>query len=66
VKLYEAKRNSRIKVIETDVQVPPEAPDVKTDDVLMFHHLDGMYSYCHNSCGDVVHIPAWTEVEYVN
>ena len=64
MKLYEVMRNSTIKVIDP-VSVPPDAPDVKCGEVLKFHHIDGMYSYCHNEKGEVVHIPAWAEVEYV-
>lgn len=29
----------------------------------LFHHIDGMYSYCTDSKGEVVHLAAWTEVE---
>lgn len=31
-----------------------------------FHHIDGMYSYCTDDAGNVVHLRAWTEVEVIN
>jgi len=30
-----------------------------------FDHIDGMYSYCTNENGQVVHLQAWEEVEIV-
>ena len=29
---------------------------------IYFYRVDGMYSYCKNKEGDVVHLPAWTDV----
>lgn len=37
-----------------------EEPD--TGWIVKFHHVDGMYSYCHNLAGDVCHLRAWTKV----
>lgn len=42
---------------------PPGGLEVKKEDLIRFHHIDGMYSYCTNQDGDVVHLAAWTEVE---
>ena len=50
MKLYEVPRDSLIQV---------------GDEFLIFHHIDGMYSYCTNEDGDVFHLPAWTEVEVI-
>jgi hypothetical protein len=50
-KLYEVPRNSKIKV-------------EGIDEIVDFHHIDGMYSYCTVSEG-VIHLAAWTEVEIV-
>jgi len=55
MKLYEAPRNTWVKVIEPDC-----------DDVFKFHHVDGMYSYCHDEAGEVCHYKAWTEVEILD
>ena len=30
---------------------------------LLFHHIDGMYSYCTTEDNRVVHLVAWAEVE---
>lgn len=50
-KLYEVPRNSKIRV-------------EGIDEVINFHHVDGMYSYCTGKDG-VIHLAAWTEVEIV-
>ena len=52
MKLYEVPRNSRIKVIDDGAEYN-------------FRSIDGMYSYCTNDKGDVVHIAAWTEVDII-
>jgi hypothetical protein len=51
LKLYEVPRNTRIKVGETE---------------LNFKQIDGMYSYSTDDDGNVVHLPAWTEVEIID
>ena len=33
-----------------------------TKDVLFFDHLDGMYSYCKDMMGNIIHLVAWAEV----
>jgi hypothetical protein len=33
--------------------------------VYKFFNIDGMYSYCTDKDGNVVHLAAWTEVEIV-
>jgi len=65
VKLYEAPRNSLVRVVGTPT-APPDAPEVNDGEVIKFYHVDGMYSYCKNEYGDIVHIPAWQEVEVLN
>ena len=54
MKLYDVPRNSRVVIVEGDVKY-----------YLNFHHVDGMYSYCVDDDGNVVHPAAWTEVELV-
>ena len=64
MKLYEAKRNSNVRLMEKPM-CPPGAPQLEVGDVIKFHHVDGMYSYAHAPGYDIpVHIAAWTEVEY--
>lgn len=59
MKLYEVPRNTRIKVVGD-----------KENTILLFHHIDGMYSYCTRDSLDEldqtpVHLVAWEEVEIV-
>ena len=65
MKLYELSRKCNVRVLDEDVRVPPGAPVISKGDIIFFDHIDGMYSYCKNNQGEVVHLPAWTEVEQV-
>lgn len=51
MKLYDVPRNTRIKV---------------GDQELLFHHIDGMYSFCTDEKGLVHHIVAWADVEVLD
>jgi len=62
MKLYNVLRNSWVRPIE-DAIAPPDARPVEKGEWVLFHHIDGMYSYCHDKDGNVVHLPAWQEVE---
>ena len=64
MKLYEVPNNTKIRVIR-DVKVPPCAPQINDGDLLNFHHIDGVYSYCTNADKEVVHLVAWAEVEVI-
>lgn len=64
MKLYEVPRNSVVRVV-SDNRNPPCSITTEEGEVIKFHHIDGMYSYCHNKKGEVVHLAAWTEVELV-
>ena len=55
MKLYAVPRNTRIKIVGES-----------TGEEFLFHHIDGMYSYCTNEIGEVVHISASTEVKIVD
>lgn len=52
MKLFDVPRNTAIKIKQDELELK-----------LMFHHLDGMYSYCTNDKGTVIYLAAWTEVE---
>ena len=55
MKLYKVPRNSVITLVNDDLKTK-----------YLFHHVDGMYSYCTCLHDDsVVHFAAWTEVEIV-
>lgn len=56
MKLYDVPRNNRIKLV---------SDTLSSDMELNFHHIDGMYSYCTDDDGNVIHLAAWTEVEIV-
>lgn len=64
MKLYEVPRFTKIRVIG-DTTAPPDARKAFENEILKFHHIDGMYSYCTDGNGDPVHLPAWQEVRLV-
>jgi hypothetical protein len=64
MKLYEVPRHTRVRLVpEIDVHIPMDS-GLPVDE-FMFHHIDGMYSYCVTDAGEVVHPAAWTEVEII-
>lgn len=65
MKLYEVPRNSKIRIIDQDIIVPPISNTINPEDILEFKKLDGMYSYCYNSKGEVVHPAAFSKVEII-
>jgi hypothetical protein len=52
MKLYDVPRHTQVRILATN-------------EVLLFEHIDGMYSVCKYPDGHVVHHAAWTEVEIV-
>ena len=62
MKLYDVPRNSMIRLL-TKPTIPLASQE--PDEILKFSHCDGMYSYCINSDGTVVHPAAFSEVEVV-
>jgi len=65
MKLYELSRNTRFKLLG-DTAVPPGAPECTLGDVYFLKHIDGMYSYCEDTLGNVVHLAAYSNVEKVH
>lgn len=53
MKLYDVPRGTRIVVRDEEGNALR----------LTFHHLDGMFSYCEDDHGNVVHVAAAAEVE---
>lgn len=51
MKLYNVPRNTKVKLGDGVV--------------LLFHHIDGMFSVCTDENGDIYHISASEEVEIV-
>ena len=64
MKLYDVKPGSTIRVLG-EIKTPPGSLPIVETEILTFHHLDGMYSYCTNKDKKSVHLVAWAEVEVV-
>lgn len=64
MKLYKVPRDTRIRVMEF-LPAPPGGIEAEVGDVLMYHHVDGMFSYCTNKDGKTVYLRAAAEVEIV-
>ena len=62
MKLYQAQNKTWIKLVD-DAKAPPGARLTKAREELFFDHLDGMYSFCKDKEGNIVHIPAYQEVD---
>lgn len=71
-KLYNVPSNSVVRVLRqpakhdndtTAVRLPPEGIQVEPNDLLYFSHIDGMFSFCKNKDGEIVHPAADTLVE---
>lgn len=65
MKLYDVPLNTQVRVLSDEVNVPIGAPQIKKGDIVLFGHLDGMFSFCLNSEAKAVHMAGWTEVEIV-
>lgn len=63
MKLYDLARGSKFKLLPEHVEhIPPAAPSLSVGLVYKLHNLDGMYSYCTDDTGRVVHIAAYAEI----
>ena len=65
--LYELHRGDKFKLAPEDVagepvKVPPAHDEFSFDVEYLFDHIDGMYSFCKDNAGQVVHFAAWTKV----
>lgn len=61
MELYKAPTKCWIKVIGEN-KIPPVATPIELNESIWFDHIDGMYSYCLNQKGQVVHLVSWAEV----
>jgi hypothetical protein len=67
MELYKIPAGSKFKISPNEkVQIPPDSPAPDYRDVYKLHNIDGMYSYCTDVNGRVVHLAAWTDVEVVS
>ena len=65
MKLHHVPNGSKVRII-SGAKAPPAHRGFVDGEVLQFSHIDGMYSYCEDSDGNVVHLVAWAEVEIVD
>lgn len=64
MKLCDVPRETKIRVLD-NISIPLGAPIIKIGDVLFFHNLDTMYSYCETEEGQIVHLSSLAEVEII-
>lgn len=65
MKLYEVPAGAKIKLTEDGAGTPPASKPAKGGAIYKFFNVDGMYSYCEDENGEVVHLAAWTDVEII-
>jgi len=63
--LYELNKGDKFKIIDDDLKVPIAHDEVDLAAEYWFGHIDGMYSYCKDMTGNIVHFAAWTKVKKV-
>lgn len=63
--LYELNKGDHFVIVDDDLQVPPAHEAVDKAAQYWFGHIDGMYSYCKDLEGNLVHFAAWTKVRKV-
>ena len=61
LKLYEVPARTWVMLVE-DGHVPPSHRSMSAGEAVFFDHLDGMYSYCKDINGNVVHLNATQKV----
>jgi len=64
MKLYDVPRKTWV-VVQANTDGPVASHNFAEKEEIFFDHLDGMYSFCKDKEGMVVHLPAWAEVEIV-
>lgn len=66
-KLYELPRGTLFKIVPDAESfiVPPDAPNVYSNEIYCLGNIDGMYSYCKDMRGNVVHVSACANVEII-
>ena len=65
--LFELRKGDKFKLAPEEeageyVKVPVAHEEPNFDLEYLFDHIDGMYSYCKDSAGQIVHFAAWTKV----
>lgn len=62
MKLYDVPRESWV-VIRNKPTIPPAHREFEDGEKIFFDHLDGMYSFCKDVDGNIVHLSASAEVD---
>lgn len=62
MKLYNCPNKTWVKVL-TDTKGPPLSHNFVIHEEVFFDHLDGMYSFCRDKENNIVHLPAWADVD---
>lgn len=62
---YKVKYGTRVRVVDSNIYIPPASIGVNTGDDIKILRLDGMYCNAINSNGDRIYISAFTEVEII-
>ena len=65
INLFDCKRNTWVVPVE-ETTAPPAARKVEVGEPVKFHNIDGMYSYCTDLDGNIVHLPAWQKVRVLD
>lgn len=65
MEVYEVNYNTKVKIIDENVKIPPGAKIVKKDDIVTIFKLDGMYCNGIDETGERIYIGGWTKVEIV-
>jgi hypothetical protein len=63
MKLYDLKRGESFTLLEQPTMPPDITWDADTMKRYTLNNIDGMYSHCQDTYGNVYHFAAWTEVE---
>ena len=62
MKLYELHRGEMFTLSEQPQQPPDITDEADTMKIYTLGSIDGMYSYCEDTYGNVYHFAAWTDV----
>ena len=63
--LYELNKGDYFTIADNELKTPPTHDAVDLYAKYWFGHIDGMYSYCKDPEGKIVHFAAWTKVKKV-
>ena len=63
--LYELRKGDKFKIVDDNLKVPVAHDAVDLAAEYLFGHIDGMYSFCKDIEGNIVHFAAWTKVKKV-